>query len=760
MLPKWIPAARRGIRPRFTTAAFGALLVLGTVAAAWLWAHEGHRPLPTRGAEFTPDQGLVTLSPEAREALGVRTVEVRRYALEEQVTAPAWVVSPWQRRAYVTARVGGKIAALHVQPGQAVAPGQPLAEVESLELENLELELLDAQNAATLAAKNYEQLQSAGQKGAVTANALAEVRFQHQQSLAALDLARQKLQSLGATEDPAARAPQDGNARSLPRLPVKSPLRGAVTHVNVALGQTVEAAEPLVEVADLSRVWVKIGVLERDLPKIEAGQRVEVRFTAFPDARDVLASVVHGRGFTVDPQTHLGTAWAEFANANDRIRPGMFGEAHVQLTAPKEGLLLPDTALVRSGAERYVFVEEGPGQYRRQNVVVERQRKDGVQVAADGGLVPGDRVVTAGSRELATFFVPTVLRLSKEAGRNIGLRVEPAQEHPVADVVSLGGVVDLPPEQRAVVSPRLAGTLYRIHVEHDQVVRAGDVLAEVASLELQDLQLELLRSHLEMTLQEQALERLRPLTDVRGPFGGRDGTADRQWRETEGAHTAARQRRDSLLRKLEALGLSPQQLQDLLQRKKTVAALPVRAPLGGSVVRCGAVLGQAVRAEEPLFEIHDLSRVWVQGFVPERELAKVRVGQPVRVYFVGAPESVAEATVVRHGVVPGGENRTVSVWAAFRQPPALTLAHNMLASLAVTVGTSEPTLAVPLAAVWRDGTQAYVFVRKADDTFERRPVVVGRSDDRYAEITSGLRVGEDVVVRGTEHLQTAYASLQ
>jgi RND family efflux transporter MFP subunit len=200
--------------------------------------------------------------------------------------------------------------------------------------------------------------------------------------------------------------------------------------------------------------------------------------------------------------------------------------------------------------------------------------------------------------------------------------------------------------------------------------------------------------------------------------------------------------------------LTGQQLRELQENRKVVAALPVRAPLGGSVVRCGAVLGQAVKAEEPLFEIHDLSRVWVQGFVPERDLARVRLGQAVRVRFVGAPDSTAEATVVRHGRVLG-DNRTGSVWVAFGRPPVLTLAHNMLASLAVTVGTSEPTLTVPLTAVCREGGQAYVFVRKGDESFERRPVVVGRGDDVAVVISGGLRPGEEVAVRGTEQLQTA-----
>src|SRR5262249_22815685 len=146
--------------------------------------------------------------------------------------------------------------------------------------------------------------------------------------------------------------------------------------------------------------------------------------------------------------------------------------------------------------------------YQKQNVVVGRQTLDFVEIRA-GNVFPGDRVVTRGSHELAGFFVQGVLRPSPEAARNIALRVEPARLQVVEDMVEVDGVVDLPPGHRAFISSQLAGTLHRIRVDRGQVVRAGQVVAEVASLELQNLQLDLLRAHLESELLEDSLMRLR-----------------------------------------------------------------------------------------------------------------------------------------------------------------------------------------------------------------------------------------------------------
>src|SRR4051794_23630006 len=110
-----------------------------TVAAVWLWAHEGHQALPARGVTVDAVNGMVILSPAAREALGPQTAEATLQPVAERWPAQAMLVAPWQQHAFATTRLGGKVARVHVKPGQRVEQGQVLAEVQSLELENLHL---------------------------------------------------------------------------------------------------------------------------------------------------------------------------------------------------------------------------------------------------------------------------------------------------------------------------------------------------------------------------------------------------------------------------------------------------------------------------------------------------------------------------------------------------------------------------------------------------------------------------------------------
>jgi RND family efflux transporter MFP subunit len=740
-------------RRPITTAAAAALTVLTTVAAAWVWAHEGHQALPTQGVLVDAEKGTIILSPKSRATLDVQTGEVVAQRPEGQVMALATVVAPWKQHAYLTSRVAGKVAAVHVQPGQLVTQGQILAEIDSLELENLQLDLLDTQNTVRLSGKNLEQLQDFVQRGAVSDKSLGEAEVKHQQNRNALEMARAKLLSLGVGEDRLEQLLQAGNAHVVRTLPIRSSLTGVVTHVDIGIGQVVEPVDHLLEVVDLATVWVKIGILEKDLARVRVGQTVEIDWPALAGPQKQVSAEVRIKGLALDPRTHWGTVWAELANPNRRLLPGMVGQARVRIPAALEALRVPAASLVSHGAERFVFVEEGPGQYRRRNVVVEEAGEDAVFLAADTGLYPGDRVLTAGSHELATFFVQGVLRVSSEAARTIRLRVEPAQRQPVADVVQLSATVELPPQRRAVVSPRLAGTVWRIFVDRDQPVRAGEVVAEVASLQLQNWQLELLRTHLDATFQESMLGRMRSLYQ-------RGVAVERALREAESAALASQQRRDSLRRKLLAAGLSDGQVRELLEERKFAQALPVRAPIDGTVVRFQAVLGQSVKAEDTLFEIHNLTGAGVQAYVPERDLGSVHLGQRGRVRLVADPGFLAEAVVVRSNHTLGAANRTLSVWADLQGPSTTPLLHGMLARLTLVVAEPDLTLAVPQGAVFREGTHPYLFVRRSDGTFERRPVETGRSDDRFVEVRQGLREGERVAVQGIADLQTSYASLQ
>ena len=718
-------------------------------------AHEGHRPLPTRGMEVNTQTGKMILTRSATITLDVQTVEVHVQPVSRTLLAYGTLVSPWNRHAYVSSPLSGRIVELHVSPGETVHAGQLLAEVDSPDLELLQLELRSAQIEFELSSKLVGSMESTNKSGAIAGVRFLEAQAKVLQNLASIEIARAKWISLRLPAESLKEILRLPQKPHIQRLAISSPIDGIVTHSDLSVGKVVDPKEHLLEVLDPQTVWLKIGVLEKDLSVVTEGQSFDLNLTAYPG--ETFTGTVDALGQFLDPRTHLGTAWATLSNSSGsdpRLFPGMSGQIQLSVGEHSKKLVVPLSSVVRDGAERFVLVEEEQTRaasiFQKQTVVLGRRMGDLIEVRG-GSLFPGDRVVTRGSHELGSFFTKGVLTVSPETARDIDLEVEPVSTRSLAEIVTVDGVVDVPPTSRTVAASQLAGSIQRILVDRGQKVRRGDVLAEVASQELQNLQLELTRAQLDADLLKTSLENLR---------GAGDSVSQRRLWEAESQLNQANYRRNSVRQRLQSAGLSDAQLQELESKKTLVPALPVRASIDGVVTDFSKVLGQVIRADESLFEIHDLSQVWVQGFVSERDLPRIRVGQTVRVRFVADSDEIVLGTLVRTGRSVGQDDRTLSVWIELKQMPRVPLQHNMLARVTIETGRTDPKLAVPRKAIVREGTRSYVFLRKDDATYERRHVQVGYTDDAAIEIRQGLVAGDPIAVSGTAALQTGFAALR
>lgn len=727
-------------------------LLLIFIASASAFGHEGHQPLPTKGVQIDLKAGHLTLSRAAREVLDVKSVVIQAQDVTEKVRAYATAVAPWKRHAYVTSRLAGRIVKLHVRPGDAVEPGQQLAELESLELLTLSLDYQKAKTDLELSTRILETMAPAAQSGAVSGQKLIETQNSRRQNQTALDVLRAKAFALQVSET---ELDKSATTEAVPlRLALTSPIRGVVVHADVAVGKFVEPTEHLFEIVDTSRVWVKIGVLERDLYRVHQGQAARVSFNGLPGKS--FDTKIDKLGLLLDPQTHQTAAWAEIANstAGPQLLPGMSGQAELDLSGGLKNLSVPITAIFSDGAERYVLVEETStkegSEYRKKSVVIGRQTRDRAEVTS-GDIYPGDRVVTQGGHELSSLFFLGVLRLSPQTAKSISLKVEPAIERSVEKILRVDGAMEVPPQRRTSASSQLAGTLRGIRVDRGQPVKAGDILGEVASLALQDTQLELIKSTLDGAMWRETYDRLSKVGST---------VSRRLLLETENRAQGLEMQAVNIRQKLLTLGLTAAQIDEVVRSKHVIDALPVRASMDGVVVHFDRVLGQVIRADEPLFEIHDLSKVWVQAFVGERDSSLVQVGQAARIRLVAYPDFETLGTVARLGPVMGSDNRTQVAWIEFQKPPPLKLQHNMLAHVTLVMDRPPPALALPLGAIVRDGLRSFVFVQKPDGAFDRRAIEIGRADDHFVEIKSGLTRGEPVATSGVPQLQTAYSALR
>lgn len=725
------------------------------IATAVVFAHEGHRPLPTRGMEVNPETGRMVLTKSARTTLDVQTVEVGPRDVTPELVAYGSVVAPWDRHALVSSPLSGRIVELLVTPGESVIEGQVLAMLASPELDLLELEIRNAQTSLNLAIKLLNSAEATAQSGSIPEIRLVELKNQVKMNRVAVEIARAKWLGLSLPADDLEAILKSPDEPRPQKLSLRSPIAGVVTHSDLSVGKVINAKEHLFEVLDLSEVWLRIGVLEKDLSRIRVGQTLHLRLTAWPD--QTFEARVDALGQLLDPQTHLGTAWATFSNplpSGPWLLPGMSGEVRVKLGDSTEKLAVPLSAVIRDGAERFVLVEQEQTQvastYQKQSVALGQRMGEYVEVRS-GNLFPGDRVVTQGSHQLGGFFTKGVLKISDETANDIGLELQPVAAMSVADTLTVDGIIDVPPTRRTVASAQLRGAVAGILVDRGQRVHSGQVIAEIVSPEFQSLQLDLLRAHLDVELQQEVMKNL---------GGARDAVSQRRLWEAEAQLQLAGGLRESLRQRLLTTGLTQEQLKSLEENRELVPTLPLLASIDGVVMDFDKVLGHIVEPDEPVFEIHDLSEVWVQGFVSERDLARVQVGQVVRIRFISDEAEVVTGTVARSSRAIGRDDRTMSVWIEPESSPRFAVQHNMMARLTIETGRMPERLAVPRSAIVREGTRSYVFVRHGDGTFERRLVELGVTDDIAVEILHGLSAGELIAVRGTSALQTGYAALK
>lgn len=723
--------------------------------ATLVYAHEGHRPLPTRGMEVDVVTGKMVLTKSSRDLLDVRTQDVLSGLVEESIATYGQIVVPWNQHAVIASPLSGRIVEMLVKPGETVEAGQVVAKLDSLELQQLILELRAAQVERFLSEKLVANLEQASQNGAVPGARLRDSQAKLMQDRAAVQLGRSKWEALKLPPEILDRILTSPEVEHQRLLDLRTPIAGVVTHADLSLGKVVDPKEHLFEILDLSRVWLKIQVLEKDLSKCEIGQRVVFEPTAQRELQhEAVIDVVDSY---LDPATHFGTVWATLSldpAGSSTILPGMAGKVRIHLRGNDRKLVLPYSAVMRDGAERFVLVEQEQTAvasiYQKQVLALGSRIGQDIEVLS-GNLFPGDRVVTQGIHELGGYFAKGVLKIGAESARDIGLQTQVVTGGSVAETFTVDGIVDLPPTQRSVASSQMSGTIERILIDRGEVVSQGQVLAEISSQPFKDLQLDLLKSDIEARLLAEVVSNLRE---------ARDSIAARQLWESESQLNQITTRRDNLIQQLRTIGITLEQVTELLENRRLIPTLPIKAPINGVIVGFDKFLGHVVVPDEPLFEVHNLSHAWIQGFVSEQDFPRIEIGQSVRVRFVAAPDEIVEGTVVRSGQSISSDDRSLAIWVELNDPPSEILRHRMMARLDIQTGKHVDGLSIPRTAIVREGLRSYVFVERENQTFERRYVVTGPSDDLRVTVLQGLEPGETVATRGAQQLQSGYAALK
>ncbi len=340
--------------------------------------------------------GIVTMLPDELSRVGLEVHPVSRSGFRTHREFPG-IVQPNERNmAEITTLVRGRVIDVYADLGQEVKENATLAILYSSELGLAQSAYLKARAKRHLAERVYGRA-----KFLLEEKVIGEAEAQRRQAellsiQAEADEAHDRLKLLGMDDKEFTRLERSREIRSV--VPIVAPFSGRIIGRNLTRGEVVETTENLFVVADLSQVWVRANIPEKDIPfvhsvSVSGNLEAEVQINAYPD--EVFKGAITYVGDVLDPVTRTMQLRLELPNPDGRLKPEMFATIRLYSQALPDRLAVPEAALQRDQGRTFVFVQRSATEYELRNVQV--GESNGTLTAVLDGLAEGEQVVTHGA---------------------------------------------------------------------------------------------------------------------------------------------------------------------------------------------------------------------------------------------------------------------------------------------------------------------------------------------------------------------------
>ncbi len=342
-----------------------------------------------------------------------------------------------------------------------------------------------------------------------------------------------------------------------------------------------------------------------------------------------------------------------------------------------------------------------------------------------------------------------VVRLSPAALRSFTLKTAPVERRLLTEDVRVTAVIKPNENRLAHVSPRIAGRVVEVHKLLGDAVKTGDVLAVFDSVELGKAKADYLKFQALTSVQEKNYQRARRLFEQKI-------SSQKEVLEAEAAYLTVKAEFEAAHATLHLYGLSHEDTHRLTwQAKEPISQFPLFSPFSGIVAEKDITIGEVVSPERSIYTIADLSMLWIQLEVYEKDLAKVQVGQDVVLSIESYSQETFHGTVTYIGSLLNETTRTVPARVEVPNPQG-RLKPGMFATAIIAATTQDATtsLTIPAGAVQRIEGETVVFVPSRDGVFRKREVVLGKQGNSWVEVRAGVQEGEQVVTEGSFTLKS------
>jgi cobalt-zinc-cadmium efflux system membrane fusion protein len=375
-------------RKQWVFIGIGVLLVVLAIAKCGSSSKKPEVTVPA------PRVGLnrIEFARESPQLVAIRTIEARPFN-EGEATFTGQLVWNEDYTNRVFSPLAGRVQKIIAQIGQRVRQGDDLALMRSPDYAQAQADYRKALSDLAQAEKTLARVKALREHGAAAVKDVESAQADHDRSLSEKQRAELRVQLLGSAE-------ADFNDL----YHIVAPIDGVVVDRSLNVGEEVRAdivlagtpqlTAPMFTITDPSKLWVQLDVPEQQLAKLNVGQPIEVRSTAYPDR--VFNGHIDLVGSFLDPQTRVAHARASVDNAEGVLKAAMYVMVNVkEILASEAEVVLPSRAVNFQDGKNFVFLETHPLIFEKKEVVVDRDAPNELVVVR--GLHVKDRVVSEGS---------------------------------------------------------------------------------------------------------------------------------------------------------------------------------------------------------------------------------------------------------------------------------------------------------------------------------------------------------------------------
>ncbi|WP_411822196.1 efflux RND transporter periplasmic adaptor subunit [Leptospira sp. 'Mane'] len=346
-------------------------------------------------------------------------------------------------------------------------------------------------------------------------------------------------------------------------------------------------------------------------------------------------------------------------------------------------------------------------------------------------------------------------RISEEIQKNHPFSLIYLEEKEVEEELQLPGTVSYDMNNVAKVGSRVNGRINSVFVKEGDHVKKGSPLASIQSVELGTTEANYLKARAR-------LEALKVQADRAKELYERKVTSAKEYEMSLMDYKSVKAEMETSRNALENLGLTDSEIVNLEGGKYNSKNLFIRTPISGSVTVREAITGQAVNARDNLFTVADLSVLWINLEVFEKDLYLIKVGNEAKVHPIGSSADALRAIVSHISDVIDPIKKTAEIRLEVRNSKGRLRPGQSVTAVVkgiVSENAQNKIKVVPIESVHKIEGENFVFIRNPDGSFSPKKVSLGKSYENWVEITTGVSETDAIVKDGSFVLKSEYLKL-